>query len=52
MIDDIDNNFSLASLGVKLQETVTTSIPIQQQLTSIDTISPAAQDQRINNINK
>lgn len=50
VIDDIDNNFSLASLGIKLQDTVTTSIPIQQQLTSIDTISPALQDQRISNI--
>jgi len=49
VIDDINNNFSLASLGVKSQRTVTTSIPIQQQLTSIDTISPAAQDQRISN---
>jgi len=49
IIDDINNNFSLASLGIKSQETVTTSIPIQQQLTSIDTISPAAQDQRISN---
>jgi hypothetical protein len=52
VIDDINNSFSLASLGVKSQETVTTSIPIQQQLTSIDTISPAAQDQRISNIKK
>lgn len=52
VIDDINNNFSLASLGVKSQNTVTTSIPIQQQLTSIDTLSPAEQDQRINNITK
>lgn len=49
VVDDINNNFSLASLGVKSQKTVTNSIPIQQQLTSIDTISPAAQDQRISN---
>ena len=47
VIDDIDNNFSLASLGVQIQNTQTNSIPIQQQLTSTDTISPAEQDQRI-----
>lgn len=52
VIDDINNSFSLTSLGVKSQNTVTTSIPIQQQLTSTDTISPAEQDQRINNINR
>lgn len=52
VIDDINNNFSLASLGVNLGSTITVSIPIQQQLTSIDTISPAAQDQRISNNNK
>ena len=52
VVDDIDNNFSLASLGVNLQSTVTTSIPIQQQLTSIDTISPAAQDKKISETNK
>ena len=52
VIDDIDNNFSLASLGVTLERTNTVSIPIQQQLTSIDTISPAAQDQKISNSNK
>jgi hypothetical protein len=51
IIDDIDNNFSLASLGVTIENTTTTSIPIQQQLTSFDTISPAAQDQRISSIN-
>jgi hypothetical protein len=52
VIDDIDNNFSLASLGVNIQNTITTSIPVQQQLTSIDTISPAEQDQKISNSNK
>lgn len=46
-IDDINNNFSLASLDVSLQSTVTVSVPIQQQLTSIDTISPLQQDQNI-----
>lgn len=47
VIDDINNNFSLASLDVSLQSTVTVAIPIQQQLTSIDTISPLQQDQNI-----
>jgi hypothetical protein len=50
VIDDIDRNFSLASLGVNIQDTITVSIPIQQQLTSIDTLSPLEQDQRINSI--
>ena len=47
VVSDIDNNFSLASLGVNLERTITNSIPIQQQLTSIDTISPIEQDKRI-----
>ena len=51
VIDDITTNFSLASLGIALESTTTNSIPIQQQLTSIDTISPAEQDQRISSIN-
>lgn len=46
VIDDIQRNFSLASLQVALQTIITTSIPIQQQLTSVDTISPAEQDRR------
>lgn len=50
VVSDIDNNFSLASLGVNLERTITNSIPIQQQLTSIDTISPMEQDQRISNL--
>jgi hypothetical protein len=50
VIDDIQRNFSLASLQVALQTTITTSIPIQQQLTSIDTISPAEQDKRISTV--
>ena len=50
VISDIDNNFSLASLGVNLERTVTNSIPIQQQLTSTDTISPREQDRRIASI--
>jgi hypothetical protein len=54
VIDDITKNFNLASLGVTFTGTAATTaaIPIQQQLTSIDTISPAAQDQRISNSNK
>lgn len=47
VIDDINRNFSLASLDVQLQATITNSIPIQQQLTSIDTISPLEQDKKI-----
>ena len=49
VIDDINSSFSLASLGVQLQSTVTNAIPIQQQLTSTDTISSKEQDQRISN---
>lgn len=49
IIDDINNNFSLASLGVKIQDTQTNIIPVQQQLTSTATLSPAEQDQRISN---
>ena len=48
VIDDIDRHFSLASLGVNIQDTITVSIPIQQQLTSTDTISPLEQDKRLN----
>lgn len=50
VIDDITNNFSLSSLGVQIQSTQTNAIPIQQQLTSTDTISSIKQDQRISNI--
>jgi hypothetical protein len=52
VIDDINNSFSLASLGVIAGTISTVSIPIQQQLTSTDTISPAEQDKRISNSNK
>lgn len=48
IIDDIQNSFSLASLQVSLQSTITTSIPIQEQLTSIDSISPLDQDKNAN----
>lgn len=51
VLDDITANFSLASLGATFTGTATTTIPVQQQLTSIDSISPAAQDQRISNTN-
>jgi len=47
-IDDL-SNFSLASLEVDVQSIRTTSIPIQQQLTSIDNISAEQQDTRISN---
>jgi len=51
VIDDIDNNFSLASLGVNINSTITTAIPIQQQLTSFSNLSPNEQDNRIKNLN-
>lgn len=51
VIDDIQNYFSLASLQVKLEGAFTISVPIQQQLTSIDTISPAEQDKKTSNSN-
>jgi hypothetical protein len=49
VIDDITRNFNLTSLGVQIQSTQTSIIPIQQQLTSTDTLSPLEQDQRISN---
>lgn len=49
VIDDINNNFSLASLDVVLERTYTVSVPIQQQLTSTDNISAQEQDQIITN---
>lgn len=51
VIDDIDNNFSLASLGIEINSTITTAIPIQQQLTSFSNLSPNEQDERIKNLN-
>ena len=51
VIDDKQNNFSLASLEVGLENTTTTSILLNQQLISMDSLSPNAQDQRINNNN-
>lgn len=45
VIDDINNNFSLASLDVVLTRTYTTSVPVQQQLTSTDNLSAQEQDQ-------
>jgi hypothetical protein len=47
-IDDIDSNFSLASLGIQIKNTQTNVIPIQQQLTSTTNISPLEQDKRLN----
>ena len=51
VIDDIQSNFSLASLEVGLERTTTLSIPLNQQLISMDSLSPNTQDQRINNSN-
>ena len=47
VIDDINNNFSLASLDIVLSRTYTVSVPIQQQLTSAENISAASQDEII-----
>lgn len=44
IVDDIQKNFSLASLGVVIENTQITIIPIQQQLTSIETTSAQEQD--------
>lgn len=44
IIDDIQNNFNLNSLGIVLQNNITLSIPIQQNLTSYESISAAEQD--------
>ena len=44
VIDDIQKNFSLASLGVKLEQTQTTVVPVQQLLTSTATTSAQEQD--------
>ena len=44
VIDDIQKNFSLISLGVKLEQTQTNVIPVQQQLTSTATTSAQEQD--------
>lgn len=50
-IDDLAN-FSLASLGVQAQTIRTNAIPIQQQLTSTNTLSPIEQDERISRFNQ
>lgn len=47
VIDDIQNNFPLDSWQISLESSQTVSIPLQQQLTSYDNISPAEQDQRV-----
>lgn len=44
-IDDL-RNFPLVSFGVDIATTNTTAIPLNQQLTSFDSISPASQDER------
>lgn len=45
IIDDINNNFSLASLDVVLGRSYTVAVPIQQQLTTTDNTSAAYQDE-------
>ena len=50
-IDDLAN-FSLASLGVQVETIRTNTIPIQQQLTSTNTLSPIKQDERISKFNQ
>ena len=52
VIDDIQNNFPLSSWQISLESSQTTSIPLQQQLTSYDNISPAAQDTRVSDANQ
>lgn len=52
VVDDIQNNFSLASWQVNLENTRTVSIPLQQQLTSFDTLSPSEQDKIVNSSNQ
>lgn len=44
VIDDINNNFSLASLDTALTRTYTVAVPIQQQLTSTSNIAANEQD--------
>jgi len=48
VIDDIQNNFSLTSWQTNLESIQTNTITVQQQLTSFDAISPAAQDNLTN----
>lgn len=50
LLDDL-NTFPLNSFGISINQTPTDSIPLNQQVTSIDSISPMMQDQRINNQN-
>jgi hypothetical protein len=52
VVDDIQNNFPLISWQVSLESSQTTSIPLQQQLTSYNNISPAEQDKRVSDTNK
>lgn len=47
IITDIQNNFSLASLQVSLQGVTQNSIPLQQQLTNIESVSSLQQDQDV-----
>jgi hypothetical protein len=52
VIDDINNNFSLASLETVFSRTYTLSVPIQQQLTSTAYTSPDQQDFAIQQIGR
>jgi hypothetical protein len=52
VIDDINNNFSLASLETVFSRTYTLSVPIQQQLTSTTYTSPDQQDFAIQQIGR
>jgi len=50
VIDDIANNFTLTSLDVNFERSITAAVPIQTQLTSFDSISPLDQDIRVNSV--
>lgn len=50
VIDDIQKNFSLASLSVKLETVQSIIIPVQQQLTSTTNTSAIEQDNLTNSI--
>lgn len=47
IINDIQNSFSLASLGITLESNYANAIALQQALTSYDSISPSDQDKYV-----
>lgn len=47
VIDDVFNNFTLTTLDVSFERTITAAIPIQEQVASYDSISPSDQDKRL-----